>query len=64
MQRRLFLDRKLADNFMEFAVHTLYIILLVIICAHNAVYSSYLQNTAMKQSLTPLYKVNLIQILL
>ncbi|XP_021358059.1 polycystin-2-like, partial [Mizuhopecten yessoensis] len=52
------LDRKLLMSARALLIQALYITLLAIICAHNSVWTSYLQNEALEKRLTPIHKIN------
>ncbi|XP_060074617.1 polycystin-1-like protein 2 [Ylistrum balloti] len=56
--RKTLLDRKLLTLYRSLLIKTCYITLLTIICAHNAVWTSFLQNSALENLLTPAQKIN------
>lgn len=56
--RKILLDRKLLTLFRSLLVRSLYITLLALICAHNSVWTSYLQNGALENLLSPSQTLN------
>ncbi|XP_060074616.1 polycystin-1-like protein 2 [Ylistrum balloti] len=52
------LDRKLMMSARAIFIQSIYISIVAVICAHNSVWTSYLQNTVMEKSLTPINRIN------
>ncbi|XP_033748129.1 polycystic kidney disease protein 1-like 2 [Pecten maximus] len=52
------LDRKLLLSARALLIQAAYITILAVICAHNSVWTSYLQNKSLEKRLTPTYRIN------
>ncbi|XP_033748774.1 polycystic kidney disease protein 1-like 2 [Pecten maximus] len=58
LHRNILLDGKLLTLFRSLWIKSCYILVLAIICAHNSVWTSFLQNRALENLLSPTQKIN------